>query len=296
MIEMVIESQRRDLGGFEVGRVLPFAKRRMVGPFVFLDHIGPAVFASGQGIDVRPHPHIGLSTVTYLFDGQIYHQDSLGFAQPIRPGEVNWMTAGRGIVHSERTELPLREAGQSMHGMQAWCALPVEDEETAPAFFHHGPEDLPTYEYGGLWGRLIAGSAYGASANVKTHSPMFYVHWEMQPGASGGLPAEHRERAAFVARGTVEVDGREFSDGELIVFAPGSDPKITARTSATVMLLGGEPLGHRYIWWNLVSHSLNRIEQAKADWKGGRFTLPPSDDKEFIPLPDSPMPKAEPLS
>lgn len=296
MIEMVIESQRRDLGGFEVGRVLPFAKRRMVGPFVFLDHIGPAVFASGQGIDVRPHPHIGLSTVTYLFDGQIYHQDSLGFAQPIRPGEVNWMTAGRGIVHSERTELPLREAGQSMHGMQAWCALPVEDEETAPAFFHHGPEDLPTYEYGGLWGRLIAGSAYGASANVKTHSPMFYVHWEMQPGASGGLPAEHRERAAFVARGTVEVDGREFSDGELIVFAPGSDPKITARTSATVMLLGGEPLGHRYIWWNLVSHSLDRIEQAKADWKEGRFTLPPSDDKEFIPLPDSPMPKAEPLS
>jgi len=296
MIEMVIESQRKDLGGFEVGRVLPFAKKRMVGPFVFLDHMGPAVFASGHGIDVRPHPHIGLSTVTYLFDGQIYHQDSLGYQQAIRPGEVNWMTAGRGIVHSERTELPLRQAGQSMHGMQAWVALPVENEEDDPAFFHHGPEDLPTYEYGGLWARLIAGSAFGASANVKTHSPMFYVHWELQPGVSGGLPGEHRERAAFVARGTVEVDGREFSNGEMIVFSPGSDPKITAKTQATVMLLGGEPLGHRYIWWNLVSHSLDRIEQAKADWKDGRLPLPPHDNQEFIPLPDTPMPKAEPMS
>ena len=290
MIEMVIESQRRDLGGFEVGRILPFAKKRMVGPFVFLDHIGPAAFAAGQGIDVRPHPHIGLSTVTYLFDGRIFHQDSLGFAQAIRPGEVNWMTAGAGITHSERTELPLRQSGQSMHGMQAWVALPVENEEDAPGFFHHGEEDLPTYEYGGLWGRLVAGTAYGAAAKVKTHSPMFYVPWELQPGASGGLPAEHKERAAFVARGTVEVDGREFSGGELIVFAPGSDPRISARTAATVMLLGGEPLGHRYIWWNLVSHSLDRIEQAAADWKAGRFPLPPADHAEFIPLPDTPFP------
>jgi hypothetical protein len=297
MIEMVIESHKKDLGGFEVGRVLPFAKKRMVGPFVFLDHIGPAQFASGQGIDVRPHPHIGLSTVTYLFDGQIFHQDSLGFEQPIRPGEVNWMTAGRGIVHSERTELPLRQSGQSMHGMQAWVALPVENEEDDPGFFHHGPEDLPTYESGGLWGRLIAGSAYGAQAKVKTHSPMFYVHWEMQPGVTGGLPAEHRERAAFVARGTIEVDGREFSGGEMIVFTEGSDPKITAKTQATVMLLGGEPLGHRFIWWNLVSHSMDRIEQAKADWKAGRMPLPPHDNQEFIPLPDTPPPPpAEPMS
>jgi redox-sensitive bicupin YhaK (pirin superfamily) len=294
MIEMVIESQSRDLGGFEVGRILPFAKKRMVGPFVFLDHIGPAVFASGQGVDVRPHPHIGLSTVTYLFDGRIFHQDNLGFAQAIRPGEVNWMTAGRGIVHSERTELPLRQSGQSMHGMQAWVALPVETEETAPGFFHHGPEDLPTTEDGGLWARLIAGSAYGAEAKVRTHSPMFYVHWEMQPGASGGLPSEHRERAAYVARGTVEVDGRAFSGGQLIVFAPGADPKITAKTAATVMLLGGEPLGHRYIWWNLVSHSRDRIEQAAADWKAGRFPLPPADDQEFIPLPDLPLPARAP--
>ncbi|MGZ3315507.1 MAG: pirin family protein [Caulobacteraceae bacterium] len=297
MIEMVIESHRKDLGGFEVGRVLPVAKKRKVGPFVFLDHIGPAQFASGQGIDVRPHPHIGLSTVTYLFDGQIFHQDSLGYEQPIRPGEVNWMTAGRGIVHSERTELPLRQSGQAMHGMQAWVALPVENEEDDPGFFHHGPEDLPTYEYGGLWARLIAGSAYGASANVKTHSPMFYVHWEMQPGVTGGLPSEHKERAAFVARGRVEVDGREFGDGEMIVFTEGSDPRITAKTQSTLVLLGGEPLGHRFIWWNLVSHSMDRIEQAKADWKAGRFPLPPHDNQEFIPLPDTPMPPpSEPLS
>ena len=290
MIELVIDQRRKDLGGFEVGRVLPFAKKRMVGPFVFLDHMGPAAFTAGQGIDVRPHPHIGLSTVTYLFDGQIFHQDSLGYEQAIRPGEVNWMTAGRGIVHSERTEAPLRARGQAMHGMQAWVALPVENEEDDPAFFHHGQDDLPTYEYGGLWARLIAGSAFGATANVKTHSPMFYVHWELQPGVTGGLPSEHRERAAFVARGTIEVAGREFSGGEMIVFTEGSDPKITARTQATVMLLGGEPLGHRYIWWNLVSHSMDRIEQAKADWKAGRMPLPPGDDTEFIPLPEEPKP------
>jgi len=297
MIEMIIDSHRKDLGGFEVGRVLPFARKRMVGPFVFLDHMGPAQFAAGQGIDVRPHPHIGLSTVTYLFDGQIFHQDNLGYEQAIRPGEVNWMTAGRGIVHSERTELPLRQSGQSMHGMQAWVALPVENEEDDPAFFHHGPEDLPTYESGGLWARLIAGSAYGAAAKVRTHSPMFYVHWELQPGVTGGLPGEHKERAAFVARGTIEVDGREVSGGQMAVFAEGSDPKITAKTQATVMLLGGEPLGHRYIWWNLVSHSLDRIEQAKADWKAGRMPLPPHDDQEFIPLPDTPPPPpAEPMS
>jgi redox-sensitive bicupin YhaK (pirin superfamily) len=297
MIELVIDSHRKDLGGFEVGRVLPFAKKRMVGPFVFLDHIGPAQFASGQGIDVRPHPHIGLSTVTYLFDGQIFHQDSLGYEQAIRPGEVNWMTAGRGIVHSERTELPLRQSGQSMHGMQAWVALPVENEEDEPAFFHHGPEDLPTYEYGGLWGRLIAGSAYGASANVKTHSPMFYVHWEMQPGVTGGLPSEHKERAAFVARGKVDVEGQTFGQGQMIVFTPGSDPRITALQASTLVLLGGEPIGPRFIWWNLVSHSMDRIEQAKDDWKAGRFPLPPHDNQEFIPLPETPAPPpAEPLS
>jgi redox-sensitive bicupin YhaK (pirin superfamily) len=297
MIEMVIPSQRRDLGGFEVGRVLPFAKKRMIGPFVFLDHIGPARFASGQGIDVRPHPHIGLSTVTYLFEGSIFHQDSLGYREAIMPGEVNWMTAGRGITHSERTDPALRQSGQAMHGMQAWVALPVENEEVEPAFFHHGPKDLPTYAEDGLSGRLIAGSAFGATAGVQTHSPMFYLHWEMQAGARAALPTGHAERAAFVARGTVEADGQAFGDGELIVFAPGADAVIEAKTAATVMLLGGEPLGHRYIWWNLVSHSLDRIEAAKADWKAGRFALPPQDNQEFIPLPDTPPPpKAEPMS
>lgn len=296
MIELVIQSQRKDLGGFEVGRVLPFARRRMVGPFIFLDHIGPAAFQPGQGLDVRPHPHIGLSTVTYLFEGDIFHQDSLGYRLSIRPGEVNWMTAGRGITHSERTAPEFRRTGGPIHGMQAWVALPVENEEDAPAFANHGPDDLPTYQADGLWARLVAGSAYGAEARVKTHSPLFYVHWEMQPGARGTLPGEHPERAVYVARGTVEIDGRPFQTGQLAVIAKGADPVVTAVTGATVMLLGGEPLGHRYIWWNLVSHSRERIEEAKADWAAGRFPLPPQDDAEFIPLPDTPMPRAEPLS
>jgi redox-sensitive bicupin YhaK (pirin superfamily) len=184
-----------------------------------------------------------------------------------------------------------------MHGMQAWVALPVEHEEDEPAFHHHGPDDLPTYEDGGVWGRLIAGSAFGATAKVHTHSPLFYMHWEMRPGAQAALPTGHTERAAFVARGTVEAEGRAFGDGELIVFAPGQDATLVANSAATVMLLGGEPLGHRYIWWNLVSHSLDRIEQAKADWKAGRMPLPPEDNQEFIPLPDTPPPpRAEPMS
>jgi redox-sensitive bicupin YhaK (pirin superfamily) len=297
MIELVIDAQRKDLGGFEVGRVLPFAKKRMVGPFVFLDHMGPARFGPGEGIDVRPHPHIGLSTVTYLFEGEIFHQDSLGYRQAIRPAEVNWMTAGRGIVHSERTDPKLRESGQAMHGLQAWVALPVEREEDAPAFFHHEQSDLPTFDEGGVWGRLVAGSAFGLEAKVKTHSPMFYVHWEMQAGARGALPAEHRERAAYVVRGAVEIDGREIAEGQMAVIAPGADAVATALTPATVMLLGGEPLGRRFVWWNLVSHSMDRIEQAKADWKAGRFPLPPQDNQEFIPLPDTPPPPpAEPMS
>jgi redox-sensitive bicupin YhaK (pirin superfamily) len=290
MIELVIDAVRKDLGGFEVGRILPFVKKRMVGPFVFLDHLGPASFAPGAGIDVRPHPHIGLSTVTYLMAGRIFHQDNLGFRQAITPGEVNWMTAGRGIVHSERTELAVRESGQAVHGLQAWVALPVENEEDAPAFDHYGSDDLPTYQEDKVWGRLVAGSAFGAQAKVKTHSPLFYVHWEMQPGGRGGLPSGHKERAAYVAAGTISIDGREFSSGQMIVFEDGADPVIEAVTAATVMLLGGEPLGPRHVWWNFVSHSLDRIDQAKADWKAGRLSLPPQDDVEFIPLPETPPP------
>ena len=298
MIEMVIEARRKDLGGFEVGRVLPFHARRMVGPFIFLDQMGPADFAPGaQGIDVRPHPHIGLSTLTYLFEGEILHRDSLGCTQAIRPGEVNWMTAGHGIVHSERTD-PIRQAaGGALHGMQAWVALPVEDEETDPSFDHYEGADLPSYEQGGLYARLVAGEAYGASANVRTHSPLFYVHWEMAAGVRTAPPPGRgrggmSERALYVARGEIEVADRTFRAGQLIVLEPEADVTVHALTSATVMALGGEPVGPRLIWWNFVSSSQDRMEQAKADWKAGRMKLPVGDSEEFIPLPETSAPPA----
>lgn len=287
MIDLVLEAHRRDLGGFEVGRVLPQAARRMVGPFVFLDHMGPVTFQPGfpKTVDVRPHPHIGLSTVTYLFEGEITHRDSVGSDVAIRPGEVNWMTAGRGITHSERFER-LRREGGTMHAMQAWVALPVEDEETDPSFSHHGPEDLPTYESAdGLWARLIAGKAFGAEAKVRTHSPMFYVHWRLKAGARAQLGAEYPERAAYVAKGAVEVGGQTFETGRMIIFSPGEPVLFTGVTDAEVMLLGGEPLGQRFIEWNFVSSSRDRIEQAKADWRAGRMKLPDLDHDEFIPLP-----------
>ena len=297
MIELVIDARRRDLGGFEVGRVLPFAKHRTVGPFVFFDHMGPIDFQPGipRSVDVRPHPHIGLSTVTYLFDGEITHRDSVGSEIAITPGEMNWMTAGRGITHSERFDR-LRREGGAMHGIQAWVGLPVEAEETDPVFAHHGPADLPTYEDGGMWARLIAGEAFGAKANVKTHSPMFYVHWRLAAGARAQLPAEYPERAGFVVSGEVEVDGQTFTHGQMLVFAPGQPVLFTAKTDAIVMLLGGEPIGERFIEWNFVSSSKERIEQAKADWRAGRMKLPDLDHDEFIPLPGDPPPPAEPMS
>jgi redox-sensitive bicupin YhaK (pirin superfamily) len=297
MIELVIDQRRKDLGGFEVGRVLPFAQRRMVGPFVFFDHMGPAQIAAGtpRTMDVRPHPHIGLSTVTYLFEGEITHRDSVGVTQAIRPGEVNWMTAGSGITHSERFE-ELRANGGRMHGIQAWVALPTEFEEVIPAFAHHPETDLPTYEGGGLWARLVAGEAFGAKAAIKTHSPLFYVHWRLAAGAKAQLPAEYPERAAYVAQGIVEVDGRQFRDGQMIVFEPGHPVMFTAVTEAMVMLLGGEPVGPRFIEWNFVSSSKDRIEQAKADWRAGRMKLPDADADEFIPLPGDPPPAPNPMS
>ncbi|HWA63201.1 MAG TPA: pirin family protein [Caulobacteraceae bacterium] len=298
MIDLVIDSRRKDLGGFEVGRVLPFARHRMVGPFIFFDHMGPAAFQAGfpRSVDVRPHPHIGLSTVSYLFEGEMTHRDSVGSEIIIRPGEVNWMTAGRGITHSERFE-GLRAAGGTMHGIQTWVALPAEDEETDPAFFHHGPEDLPTYESGGLWGRLIVGEAFGAKSKVKTHSPMFYVHWRMAPGTEAELPAEYPERAAFVAEGEVEVEGRPLKAGQMAVFEPGQAVRFRAVTPAQVMLIGGEPVGERFIDWNFVSSSKDRIEQAKADWRAGRLKLPDLDHDEFIPLPpEPPAAPANPMS
>jgi redox-sensitive bicupin YhaK (pirin superfamily) len=296
MLEQVIEQRSRNLGGFDVGRVLPFARRRMVGPFIFFDHFGPLRFEPGipRSVDVRPHPHIGLSTLTYLFDGEIMHRDSLGSQQAIRPGEVNWMTAGRGITHSERFERARAEGGP-MHGIQAWVALPAADEETDPSFAHYADDDLPTYERGGLWARLVAGEAFGARARVATFSPLFYVHWRLQAGAKAQLPAEYPERAAFVAEGSVEVAGRTFAAGQMLVFAPGSPVLFTGTSTATVMLLGGEPVGERFIEWNFVSSSKDRIDQAKADWRAGRMKLPDSDNREFIPLPDEATP-ANPMS
>jgi redox-sensitive bicupin YhaK (pirin superfamily) len=295
VIDLVIEQRRRDLGGFEVGRVLPFAERRMIGPFIFFDHMGPEDFAPGipRSVDIRPHPHIGLSTLTYLFEGEIVHRDSVGSEQPIRPGEVNWMTAGRGITHSERFERARAEGGR-VHGVQAWVALPREAEEAEPGFSHHEASELPTYEAQGLWARLIAGAAFGARANVKTFSPMFYVHWRLAAGVKAQLGAEYSERAAYVAVGSVEVDHQRFAAGRMLVFAAGKPIVLTAIEPSIVMLLGGEPVGERFIEWNFVSSSRERIEQAKEDWRQGRMRLPQLDDREWIPLPADAAP-APPL-
>jgi hypothetical protein len=272
-------------------------KCRMVGPFIFFDHMGPVDFPPGlpRSVDVRPHPHIGLSTVTYLFDGEIMHRDSLGSEQAIRPGEVNWMTAGRGITHSERFERARREGGR-MHGIQAWVALPERDEEREPAFFHHGTEDLPTLEATGASCRLIVGEAFGARAKVETHSPMFYVHWQLARDARAELPADYSERAIYVAAGSVEADGQVLRAGAMAVFAPRETAALRALEPAIVMGLGGEPLGERFIEWNFVSSSKERIDQAKADWRAGRMKLPDADNQEFIPLPGDPPPSANPRS
>ena len=298
MIDLVIDQRRKDLGGFEVGRVLPYARRRMVGPFVFFDHMGPATFEPGfpRTVDVRPHPHIGLSTLSYLFEGEMTHRDSVGSEIVIRPGEVNWMTAGSGITHSERFE-GLREHGGHMDGIQTWLALPVEHEETDPAFSHHeGDDALPYYESQGLKARLVAGEAFGAKASVPVFSPTFYVHWELAAGAKAGLPAEYTDRAAYVAKGSVEVAGQTLHAGQMAVFAPGETIAFEALEPSTIMLLGGEPLGERFIEWNFVSSSKDRIEQAKADWRAGRMKLPDLDNGEFIPLPDDPPPPPNPMS
>jgi redox-sensitive bicupin YhaK (pirin superfamily) len=289
MIEMLIPQRRRNLGGFDVGRVLPSAGRRMVGPFVFFDHMGPLDMPQGvsRSVDVRPHPHIGLSTVTYLFSGEIVHRDSVGSEQAIRPGEVNWMVAGRGITHSERFERARRE-GDHVHGIQAWVALPTADEETEPSFNHHEGDDLPVWQDGGVRGRLIAGDAFGLSAKVRTHSPLFYAHLDMDPGATTAVPRQ-TERALYVAAGAVEMEGQRCAAGEMAVIGPGPD-KLSALVPSIVMLLGGEPLGERFLYWNFVSSSMERIEAAKADWLAGRMKLPDLDHDEFIPLPEEPAP------
>lgn len=296
-MEMVIPARRRSLGGFEVGRVLPFAKRRMVGPFVFLDHMGPVDLPPDvpQSTDVRPHPHIGLSTVTYLFNGEITHRDSLGVAQVIRPGELNWMTAGSGISHSERFDGMRRDGGR-VDGIQAWVALPESQEESAPDFKHYGTAELPLIEDAGFKARLIAGSAFGATSPAKIASPLFYLDVVLSAGGITPFPAEYPERAAYVASGWVNVDGHDYEAGQMLVFAAGESPTIRAIEPSRLMLLGGEPLGTRHIWWNFVSSRKERIEQAKADWQAGRIALPPTDNQDVIPLPEDPRPKAEPMS
>lgn len=287
MIELVIDQRRRNLGGFEVGRVLPFAQRRMVGPFIFFDHIGPETFPPGipKSVDVRPHPHIGLSTVTYLFAGEMMHRDSLGVEQAIRPGAVNWMTAGRGVTHSERFEKARAEGGP-MHAIQSWVALPDGAEEVEPDFTHHSARDLPIFEEDGAWARVLAGAAFGVDSPVRTHSPMVYVHWDLQSGGAARLDARFEERALYVTSGAVEVDGRRLEAGSMAVFRRGGAIAATALEPSTVMTLGGEPVGPRFIDWNFVSSSRERIEQAKADWRAGRIKLPDLDHDEFIPLPE----------
>ena len=257
----------------------------MVGPFIFLDEVGPAVLSPGQGLDVRPHPHIGLATVTYLFSGEIVHRDSLGTVQPIRPGDVNWMTAGRGIAHSERTGPETRAAGHTLAGIQSWVALPEALEEAAPAFAHHGVGTLPVVDGEGWTARVIAGGAFGAQAPAETASALFYVDVTAQRGARVPLGAEHEERAAYIASGSIDVAGETFEAGRLLVFRPHDAVTLTAVTASRLMLLGGEPMdGRRYIWWNFVSSRKERIEQAKADWVTGRFG-PVPDDPEVLPLP-----------
>ncbi len=289
MLDLVIESRQASIApGFAVKRILPFRLRRMVGPFIFMDHAGPINFPTTPNaisLDVLPHPHIGLSTVSYLFSGNVTHRDSLGVEQIIKPGEVNWMTAGKGIAHSERFEDPAILAGGELEMIQTWVALPEKDEEGEPSFKNYTPEQLPVFTETGVWMRLIAGDAYGLVSNVKTRSPLFYLHVVLSQGARFGLPKEHSERGIYIVKGSVEVNGVTYPNGKLMVFTKGVDPVIIAKENTTLLMLGGEPLGERYIWWNFVSSRKERIEQAKEDWKQGRILLPPNDNKEFVPLP-----------
>jgi redox-sensitive bicupin YhaK (pirin superfamily) len=285
-LQPVIVPRPRDIGGFEVRRVLPALERRSVGPFVFFDQMGPAELMPGTGIDVRPHPHIGLATVTYLFAGTIIHRDSLGTVQSIEPGEVNWMTAGRGIAHSERSDAELRKQRQNLYGIQIWVALPKQHEETAPDFSHYDAKALPVIEGEGKTVRLIAGSLFGKQSPVKTFSALFYADVSVQPGVSISLDNQHEERAIYLLEGGIEIAGQRFEPGRLLVFSSGDEITVRANSVARLLLFGGEPLdGPRHLWWNFVSSSRERIEQAKADWKAGRFAPVPG-DSEFIPLPE----------
>ena len=286
-VALRILPRAHDLGGFEVRRALPSTERQMVGPFIFFDQMGPGGFLTGRGLDVRPHPHIGLATVTYLFEGQILHRDSLGSAQPIEPGDVNWMTAGRGITHSERTDPALRGHANRLFGIQSWVALPAAAEECAPDFVHHAAATLPVLDAGGARVRLIAGEAWGARAPVATVADLFYADATLAPAAALPLPDGHEERAAWLLEGEVTVGPDTFAPGQMLIFRAGDRMSLRAGpTGARVLLLGGAAMdGPRHLFWNFVSSRPERIEQAKADWRAGRFARVPGDEAEFIPLP-----------
>jgi len=286
-IEQIIVPRARDLGGFAVRRALPAAQRQMVGPFIFFDQMGPAQLIAGQGIDVRPHPHIGLATLTYLFDGEILHRDSLGSVVPIRPGDVNLMSAGRGIAHSERTAEAVRKTGSGLFGIQAWMALPKAHEEDAPGFVHHAIGELPRLEEGGKRVRLVLGSLYGETAPTRFPHESFFAEAVLAPGAVLPLDADHDERAVYVASGRIDIAGDSFEDGRLLVFKPGDRISILGSAQSRLILLGGAPMdGPRHIWWNFVSSSKERIETAKEDWRQNRFALVAGDEAERTPLPE----------
>jgi redox-sensitive bicupin YhaK (pirin superfamily) len=286
-IDLVIVPRSVDLGGFNIRRALPHVNRRMVGPFVFFDHFGPAEFRSGEGLDVRPHPHIGLATVTFLYNGEIVHRDSLGSDIAIKPGAVNWMSAGRGIAHSERSRADRNEPGRHLHGLQLWVALPATAEEGAPAFFHHDPEALPIVNGEGKHVRVVAGNLLGARSPVTTASETLFADVTLAPGAAFPLDADAEERAIYISSGEIEIAGDPFAAGRLLVFRPGDRITVKALTEARLAVVGGAAMdGPRHIWWNFVSSRKERIEQAKADWRAGRFGKVPGDEAEFIPLPE----------
>ncbi len=284
-VAQVIDAKPRDLGGFTVGRVLPALARRMVGPFTFLDQMGPAELPPGRGIDVRPHPHIGLATVTYLFDGAIDHRDSVGSFQTIRPGDINWMTAGRGIVHSERTPPELRATGSRLWGLQMWVALPIDDEEMEPSFVHHPAATIPELTRDGARLRVLIGSAFGVTSPVATRSPMIYVDAVLAQGGTLAVPDGYDEIAAYVIEGAIGCGAERAPAGRMLVFAPGARPILCATEAAHVVLLGGASVGPRFLEWNFVASSRERLAQARHDWQDRKFPTVPGDDVEFIPYP-----------
>lgn len=283
-VELVIAPRQQDLGEFTVRRVLPSPLRRTVGPFIFFDHMGPAEFPPGRGIQVRPHPHIGLATLTYLFEGEILHRDSLGFVQPIRPGAVNLMTAGRGIVHSERAGEDLDRTSR-LHGIQAWMALPDGSEEIDPAFEHIAADRIPEIDVDGVGVRVICGEAFGLRSPVRTVSPTLYLECRLPAGARLTLPDSAAELAAYVVDGEIAIDGATWGSAVMVVACPGRGLALEARADSHIMVIGGDPVGHREIWWNFVAGTKQRIERAKQDWRDGNFARVPGDD-EFIPLPE----------